>query len=79
MGGRVSGKRLPVHTAVVDEHELVRVAVFNLHQAAKRVRALASEGTDAALDRHLHGVATDSSRQARELELRHPPAYRARA
>jgi hypothetical protein len=68
----MSGRRLPVQKSVVNEQELVRVAVFNLEQAAQRILALAGEVEGDAVDHHLRGLSKDIAARARELQTRYP-------
>jgi hypothetical protein len=54
--------------AKVNEDELVRVAVFSLEQAARRIKKLACEAQSAGIDAHLRELARSIDRQARELK-----------
>lgn len=68
----MSARRVPVQKSVVDEQELVRVAVFNLEQAAQRILALAGQVEGDAVDLHLRGLSKDIAARARELQVRYP-------
>ncbi|MDX2167924.1 MAG: hypothetical protein SF182_12695 [Deltaproteobacteria bacterium] len=57
---------------MVNEQELVRVAVFNLEQAAQRILALAGEVETNAVDSHLRALSKDIAARARELQTRYP-------
>jgi len=70
VGGR-SGRQLPGQGTVVNERELVRVAVFNLEQTARRILTLADEARGADLDRHLRGLSRSITARARDLKDRY--------
>jgi len=67
VGGRLQAATVK---AKVNEDELVRVAVFSLEQAARRIEALASEAQSANIDAHLRALARSIGQQARTLKTR---------
>ena len=72
MGGRLSGRSAPAaNKLAVDEQELIRVAVFNLEQAAQRILALAGEVETESVDRHLRSLSHSITAHARKLQTHH--------
>jgi hypothetical protein len=68
----MGGRGIPARKSVVDEQELIRVAVFNLEQAAERILALAGEVETDTVDSHLRDLSKTIAASARELRSRYP-------